>query len=48
MHFAVRPDDVRGVPVGLQVMGQRHQEERILAIVHAIHSALAVYIPAQV
>ncbi len=29
-----------GAPVGIQVMGQRLQEEKVLAMMEAVHSAL--------
>ncbi|GAB7349396.1 hypothetical protein MBLNU459_g8517t2 [Dothideomycetes sp. NU459] len=33
--------DIHGAPVGLQVMCQRHQEERVLGLVEAISEALS-------
>ncbi|KAK1092687.1 hypothetical protein LTR48_003844 [Friedmanniomyces endolithicus] len=41
-----RLEDAKGMPVGLQVIGQRHHEEHVLAMVQAISSALSEYNPA--
>ena len=36
----VHVEDVEGMPVGLQVMCRRHEEEKVLALMTAIEAAL--------
>lgn len=38
--LADRPQDVQNMPVGLQVLGRRLQEEQVLAMAQAIMEAL--------